>query len=685
MILSNDGTVLIKVLDSDIENGTFAIPNSVTRIGNDAFRDCSSLSDIHLPGGLTHIGAGAFDGCSSLSEIHLPEGITQIGYCAFSGCSSLSEIHLPEGITQIGAGAFKGCSSLREIHLPEGITHIGDYAFSGCSSLSDIHLPEGLTQIGDWYFFGCSSLREIHLPEGITQIGYLAFYGCSSLREIHLPEGITQIGDEAFYGCSSLREIHLPEGINQIGSWVFYGCSSLSDIHLPEGITQIGDYAFPHCSSLKEIHLPEGITHIGDYAFSGCSSLSEIHLPEGITQIGYCAFSGCSSLKEIHLPEGITQIGDYAFPCCSSLKEIHLPEGLTHIGVGAFYGCSSLKEIHLPEGITQIGNEAFYGCQSLADIVINSDDEKEIARIKSLLPWYLHQHMVSKAYYDKAQQKIESLLARPEFNPLYPFMVNESLSLFPDALTVIGGFQRESSQSYQSAKEDMENIPIPENEAQIQAYQEKLDDIAERYLNEAKNEARKQVEHQYQESIKLYPEQIKNFSSTDIKKTREKYPLLSEEESGKYLDAFNRFHQCCAELSKKHSDFVTRDEKAATRGTHELLNTLQLAYMDYMKDAREIEEKSKLSERAKAFRQTCQEAIDKATPELEKHRGVKKILTNLAIALVTLGTAFVVNYALTGRFFFHPATASEKILNKASKAIEEIDIPALKQEPKKGT
>ncbi|WP_371923202.1 leucine-rich repeat protein [Legionella sp. 27cVA30] len=374
MILSNDGTVLIKVLDADIENGTFAIPNSVTRIGN-----------------------GAFFGCRSLSAIHLPEGITQIGGGAFSVCRSLKEIHLPEGITQIGGEAF----------------------------------------------YGCSSLKEIHLPEGITQIGYCAFRGCSSLRRIYLPEGITQIGGEAFYGCSSLKEIHLPEGITQIGGEAFYGCSSLREIHLPEGITQIGGGAFSVCRSLKEIHLPEGITQIGGGAFFGCSSLREIHLPEGITQIGYCAFSGCSSLKEIHLPEGITQIG----------------------------------------------NEAFYGCQSLADIVINSNDEKEIARVKLLLPKHLRQHVVSKAYYDKAQQKIESLLARPEFNPLYPFMVNESLSLFPDILAVIGGFERESSQSYQSAKQAMEALPIPKNDGQMQAYQEKIDDIAEQYLSQAEEEA----------------------------------------------------------------------------------------------------------------------------------------------------------------------------------------------------
>ncbi|RUQ97963.1 hypothetical protein ELY11_05790 [Legionella septentrionalis] len=502
------------------------------------------------------------------------------------------------------------------------------------------------------------------IPESVRVIDWGAFSNHINLKKLDVPEGVTHINPFAFSGCRNLTQIDLPESLTTIERCTFEGCSSLTKINWPKNVAIIPVGTFIYCCSLTEINVPEGVTHIGDSAFKDCINLTKIYLPKSLTDIGAAAFAGCNNLTEINVPEGVARIG-----------------------ASAFKGCINLTKICLPKGLTDIDNTAFVDCNKLAHIIISSDDEKEITHIKSLLPKELHNKVSGRADYDRAQQKVKSALEsaflRSELKPLYPFMIRKESPFYnEDTSTVV---RIENSDYYKFAREDMENIPIPENEAQIQAYQEKLDDIAERYLNEAKNEARKQVEHQYQESIKLYPEQIKNFSSTDIKKTREKYPLLSEEESGKYLDAFNRFHQCCAELSKKHSDFVTRDEKAATRGTHELLNTLQLAYMDYMKDAREIEEKSKLSERAKAFRQTCQEAIDKATPELEKHRGVKKILTNLAIALVTLGTAFVVNYALTGRFFFHPATASEKILNKASKAIEEIDIPALKQEPKKGT
>ena len=40
------------------------IPDSVTRIGNEAFCGCTSLSNIILPDSVTSIGESAFEGCS---------------------------------------------------------------------------------------------------------------------------------------------------------------------------------------------------------------------------------------------------------------------------------------------------------------------------------------------------------------------------------------------------------------------------------------------------------------------------------------------------------------------------------------------------------------------------------------------------------------------------------------------
>ena len=53
----------------DKNTTSYVIPDSVTRIGDSAFRGCSSLTDIVLPDGVTSIGNNAFWGCESLESL----------------------------------------------------------------------------------------------------------------------------------------------------------------------------------------------------------------------------------------------------------------------------------------------------------------------------------------------------------------------------------------------------------------------------------------------------------------------------------------------------------------------------------------------------------------------------------------------------------------------------------------
>ena len=361
---------------------TVQIAEGVTSIGNYAFYECSSLTEIDIPEGVISIGESTFRGCSSLTEVDIPEGVTSIGNHAFSGCSSLTEITIPEGVTSIGQYAFYKCINLTEITILEGVTSIGQYAFSGCSSLTEIDIPEGATSIEGDAFSNCSRLTRVELPDSLTSIGRRAFNRCSSLTEINIPEGVTEIGGAAFEGCSSLTSIEIPEGVTSLAStWAysssgkvyygfFEGCTHLTNVELPDTLTSIGNEAFYRCSSLTGINIPEGVTSIGDSVFCGCSSLTEVDIPEGVTIIGYSAFNGCSSLTEITIPEGVTSIGNNAFAGCSSLTEVTIPEGVTSIGNNVFNGCSSLTEITIPEGVTSIGDGAFYGCSSLTEITI---------------------------------------------------------------------------------------------------------------------------------------------------------------------------------------------------------------------------------------------------------------------------------------------------------------------------
>ena len=287
VLFNKDKSRIISFRNRNVES--YVIPSSVTSIGDCAFNDCSSLSEIVIPASVTSIGDSAFCSCRSLCKIVIPASVTSIGDHAFSGCSSLSEIVIPSSVTSIGYRAFSDCSSLSEIVIPSSVTSIGDSAFSDCHSLS-----------------------KIVIPSSVTSIGKGAFWGCDSLSEIVIPSSVTSIGDDAFWDCDSLSEIVIPSSVTSIGGCAFSGCHSLSKIVIPSSVTSIGDSAFSRCSSLSNIVIPSSVNSIGRNAFHHCRSLSKIVIPSSVNSIGFGAFNNCNFPNDIK-QELISRFGESIF------------------------------------------------------------------------------------------------------------------------------------------------------------------------------------------------------------------------------------------------------------------------------------------------------------------------------------------------------------------------------------
>ena len=63
------------------------------------------------------VGANAFRNCP-LTITELPSGITTIGNSAFQNCTSLTELTFLGTPTSIGATAFQGCANLATVRVP---------------------------------------------------------------------------------------------------------------------------------------------------------------------------------------------------------------------------------------------------------------------------------------------------------------------------------------------------------------------------------------------------------------------------------------------------------------------------------------------------------------------------------------------------------------------------------------
>ena len=165
------------VQDFEIENGVLVryhglggrvvIPDSVTSIGADAFRD-SNVTGVMIPAGVTSIGRSAFGGCHYLTDVVMPEGVASIGERAFWGCHNLTSIAIPRGVSKISDYLFYGCANLTTVTIPNSVTCIGVEAFSGCKRLTDILIPDSVTTIGSKVFHWCGGLRNLTIPTALA-------------------------------------------------------------------------------------------------------------------------------------------------------------------------------------------------------------------------------------------------------------------------------------------------------------------------------------------------------------------------------------------------------------------------------------------------------------------------------------------------------------------------------------
>ena len=157
---------------------SIVIPDSVIKIGPSAFYNCTSLTDVYYLGDIVGWCNIPFIDSPSNPKLYaenlyingellqgdliIPDNVTSIGGEAFRNCTGLTSIVIPDSVTNIGEYAFSGCSGLTSIVIPDSVTRIGYGAFHNCTGLTEIVIPDRVTSIGDDAFYGCSGLVEVN-------------------------------------------------------------------------------------------------------------------------------------------------------------------------------------------------------------------------------------------------------------------------------------------------------------------------------------------------------------------------------------------------------------------------------------------------------------------------------------------------------------------------------------------
>jgi len=396
---SAGGVLFDKTMTTLIEcpgglTGSYAIPGSVTVIGDAAFEDCYNLTSVTMGNNVTSIRDSAFEDCY-LTSVTMGNNVTSIGSEAFCYCSYLTNVVIGSGVTNIGYAAFYDCEDLTSLTMPNNVTSIGSYAFAFCYYMTNVVIGSGVTDIGTRAFEYCQSLHQAYFQGnapavngGAGSADTTVFYGQSGT--VYYTSGTTNWGSTfggwpvAIWTTPATDFTYVTNnGAITITSYIgTNGNVTIPSVINGYPVTSLADFTFDYNGTLRRVTIGNNVTNIGWMVFSYCNNLT--NFTAGAANSNYASAGGVLFDKTMTtvvlcpaglagsytIPNTVTNIGVGAFITCSYLTNVIIPNGVTSIGHDAFNFCSSLTSAMIPGSVTSIGAVPFYSCGSLTNITV---------------------------------------------------------------------------------------------------------------------------------------------------------------------------------------------------------------------------------------------------------------------------------------------------------------------------
>ena len=182
----------------------------VTKIGEAAFQDNTTITSVTIPASVTEIDANAFAGCTNLTSVNYAGDWSKLtiqsGNPAVEDAANeqLFDFEFTPDNTAVIVKRYKGTAA--DVTIPsrsqgKPVTTIGRAAFHG-SSFTSVTIPDSVNSIQDFAFVNCTSLETIHIPVSVTSIGSYAFDDCPSSMTVTYSGSKTQ-WDDIFKGSNN--------------------------------------------------------------------------------------------------------------------------------------------------------------------------------------------------------------------------------------------------------------------------------------------------------------------------------------------------------------------------------------------------------------------------------------------------------------------------------------------------
>lgn len=286
----------------------------------EGFRNNTVLVSITLPNTVTKIGSQAFQGCTNLESIVIPSSVTEIGGYCFQSCSGLQNVSIPAATTTISFGVFNWANCYITV----------DPANPNYTSENGILFNKNKTQI---ILFPASYSGDYIVPSTVTNIFEYAFYKCTKLTSVTIPASVTNSMNNSFYESSGAITVAASNPNFSSLDGILYNKGKSTLIYCPIDIS-------------GNITIPSTVTTLDSWAFSGCKELETVTIPTATITIPFGAFSGSSA--NITVEEANTKFSSTSGVLYNKTKKQLLAIPVTKTGIFA-----------IPESVTYIDDYAF--------------------------------------------------------------------------------------------------------------------------------------------------------------------------------------------------------------------------------------------------------------------------------------------------------------------------------------
>lgn len=323
---------------------------------------------------------------SSMTSAVIGSCVTRLGENAFEDCTNLSSVTIPSSLQRVDLNGFN-TSGISDVYLEDlsSWCNVSMYAFW----VSNPFYRADASNISQKLYINGVSVSSLTIPNDVTTINYGVFARCNAIKRLTIPSNVRTIGNSSFRGCPNLSSLTLNEGVEVISEDAFFE-TPLTSITIPNSVTAIYGGAFTHCEKVERIEIGSGLTTItyqangNPFDVSPLNQSNKFRVLSSITvspdNTHFEAVNNClveTSTKKLVvgcknsvIPNDIVEIGRDAFSHVSGLTSIQLPSTLANIGINAFIYCRDLTSVTIPSSVTEIHSDAFGFCDRINSVTI---------------------------------------------------------------------------------------------------------------------------------------------------------------------------------------------------------------------------------------------------------------------------------------------------------------------------